>query len=40
MLAVETAEVVGMSPGAPAALGPRLREQYLGWLEGRGYDES
>lgn len=38
--AVETAEVVGDVLGVSVALDPRLREQHLGRLEGRGYDET
>ncbi|KRF34445.1 histidine phosphatase family protein [Nocardioides sp. Soil805] len=38
--AVETAEVVSRALQAPVALDTRLREQHLGELEGRGYDET
>lgn len=38
--AVETAEIVGEALQAPVALDTRLREQHLGRLEGRGYDET
>ena len=38
--AVETAKVVGKALRAPVALDTRLREQHLGELEGRGYDET
>jgi probable phosphoglycerate mutase len=38
--AVETAQVLGEALGAPVTLDPRLREQHLGALEGRGYDET
>jgi broad specificity phosphatase PhoE len=38
--AVETAEVANKALRAPVAVDPRLREQHLGELEGRGYDET
>lgn len=38
--AVETAEVLGAVLRAPVGLDARLREQHLGELEGRGYDET
>lgn len=38
--AVETATVVGNALRAPVTLDTRLREQHLGELEGRGYDET
>jgi probable phosphoglycerate mutase len=38
--AVETAQVLGEALGAPVTLDPRLREQHLGALEGRGYDDT
>lgn len=38
--AVETAEVVGKALQVPVTLDTRLREQHLGHLEGRGYDET
>lgn len=38
--AVETAEVAGKALRAPVASDTRLREQHLGELEGRGYDET
>ena len=38
--AVETAHVLGETLGAPVTLDERLREQHLGDLEGRGYDET
>ena len=38
--AVETAEVLAERFGLTIELEPRLREQHLGWLEGRGYDET
>lgn len=38
--AVETAKVAGKALRAPVALDARLREQHLGELEGRGYDET
>jgi probable phosphoglycerate mutase len=38
--AVETAEIMGGALGAPVSLDVRLREQCLGELEGRGYDET
>lgn len=38
--AAETAEVVGAALRAPVAFDARLREQHLGELEGRGYDET
>ena len=38
--AVETAEVVGKALRVPVTLDNRLREQHLGQLEGRGYDET
>jgi probable phosphoglycerate mutase len=38
--AVETADIVGCRIGVAAEPEPRLREQQLGTLEGRGYDET
>jgi broad specificity phosphatase PhoE len=38
--AVETAEIAGKALRAPVAFDIRLREQHLGELEGRGYDET
>lgn len=38
--AVETAAIISDVLGVPAHLDPRLREQDLGHLEGRGYDET
>ncbi len=38
--AVETARVIGYALGVQPHLDPRLREQGLGHLEGRGYDET
>lgn len=38
--AVETAEVASKVLRAPVAVDSRLREQHLGELEGRGYDET
>jgi probable phosphoglycerate mutase len=38
--AAETAEILGESLGAPVSLDVRLREQDLGDLEGRGYEET
>jgi probable phosphoglycerate mutase len=38
--AVETADVVSRTLRAPVTLDTRLREQHLGELEGRGYDET
>ena len=38
--AVETAEVASKALRAPVAVDTRLREQHLGELEGRGYDET
>lgn len=38
--AVETAEVASKTLRAPVAFDTRLREQHLGELEGRGYDET
>jgi probable phosphoglycerate mutase len=38
--AVETAEIMGEALGAPVSLDVRLREQCLGELEGRGYDDT
>lgn len=38
--AVETAEVVGEELRAPVTLDTRLREQHLGHLEGRSYEET
>jgi broad specificity phosphatase PhoE len=38
--AVETAEIAGKALRAPVAFDTRLREQHLGELEGRGYDET
>ncbi len=38
--AVETAEVLAERFGVPVGIEPRLREQHLGWLQGRGYDET
>jgi probable phosphoglycerate mutase len=38
--AVETAEVVSARLAAPVVLDPRLREQHLGHLEGRSYEET
>ena len=38
--AVETAQIIGDRLGAEVELDPRLREQGLGRLEGRGYDET
>jgi probable phosphoglycerate mutase len=38
--AVETARIVGETLEAEVALDPRLREQHLGELQGRGYDET
>jgi probable phosphoglycerate mutase len=38
--AVETAQIIGARLGAEVELDPRLREQGLGRLEGRGYEET
>jgi len=38
--AVETADIVGDRLGLSHELDRRLREQHLGWLEGRRYDET
>jgi probable phosphoglycerate mutase len=38
--ALETAQILGEVLGAPVELDARLREQHLGTLEGRGYDET
>lgn len=38
--AVETAEILAARLQAPVERDARLREQSLGWLEGRGYDET
>jgi probable phosphoglycerate mutase len=38
--AVETAQIIGEAHGVPVTLDARLREQHLGDLEGRGYDET
>jgi 2,3-bisphosphoglycerate-dependent phosphoglycerate mutase len=38
--AVQTADVLAERLGAAVALEPRLREQHLGTLEGRGYAET
>lgn len=38
--AVETARILGEVLDAPVTLDARLREQHLGTLEGRGYDET
>lgn len=38
--ATETAEIIGARLGADVTHDERLREQHLGALEGRGYDET
>lgn len=38
--ATETAAIIAARLGASVAPDPRLREQHLGELEGRGYDET
>ena len=38
--AVETAEIVAARLGVPVVVDPRLREQHLGSLEGRSYEET
>lgn len=38
--AVETAEILGVALDLPVQLDARLREQHLGELEGRGYEET
>lgn len=38
--ATQTAEIIADRLGCPVALDPRLREQHLGRLEGRGYEET
>jgi probable phosphoglycerate mutase len=38
--AAETAQIIGDELGVDVELDPRLREQGLGRLEGRGYDET
>jgi probable phosphoglycerate mutase len=38
--AVETADIVGHRLGLSHELDQRLREQHLGWLEGRPYEET
>lgn len=38
--AAETAEIISARLGAPVVLDERLREQHLGELEGRGYEET
>ena len=38
--AVETAEVIASALGVGVEPEPRLREQHLGWLEGRSYEQT